>query len=68
MDKIDIFYFVEEVMGMKLMEWQKEVLLKLHEARETGLFGNCYIRVTKESCQDFIKKAIEYLKSKGDDE
>lgn len=68
MDKKDIFYFVEEVLGMKLMEWQKEMLLKLHEARETGLFGNCYIRVTKESYQDFVEKIIESLKSKGDDE
>lgn len=67
MDKKDIFYFVEEVLGMKLVEWQKELLIKLHEARELGLIRSFPIRVTKESYEDFCGKVIEYLRSKGDE-
>lgn len=55
MDK-DIFYFTEEICGIKLMEWQKKFLLQLHEKHKKG--KPVYMYVYKSNYEQVVKDML----------
>lgn len=36
-EKIDIIYFIEQFLGVKLQLWQKELLRKIHNGNKQNL-------------------------------